>query len=87
MSSAAKPGIFYRKPLPNPPCIPFSSEQGRKIFQEALAAGSLNCFFPLSEQFLTQDDPAFCGLSSMAMVTLLQNLQCVRESCWPELRC
>jgi hypothetical protein len=68
MSSAAKPGIFYRKPLPNPPCIPFSSDQGRKIFQEALAAGSLNCFFPLSEQFLTQDDPAFCGLSSMAMV-------------------
>lgn len=68
MSSAAKAGIFYRKPLPNPPCIPFSSEQGRKIFQEALAAGSLNCFFPLSEQFLTQDDPAFCGLSTMAMV-------------------
>jgi hypothetical protein len=68
MSSAAKAGIFYRKPLPNPPCIPFSSEQGRSIFQEALGAGSLNCFFPLSEQFLTQDDPAFCGLSSMAMV-------------------
>jgi hypothetical protein len=68
MSSQPKPGIFYRKPLPNPPCIPFSSEQGRSIFQQALAAGSLNCFFPLSEQFLTQDDPAFCGLSSMAMV-------------------
>lgn len=70
MSSAAKPGIFYRKPLPNPPCIPFSSVQGRAVFKEALAAGSLNCFFPLSEQFLTQDDPAFCGLSSMAMVQL-----------------
>jgi hypothetical protein len=81
MSSAAKPGIFYRKPLPNPPCIPFSSEQGRKIFQEALAAGSLNCFFPLSEQFLTQDDPAFCGLSSMAMVALRNTHSSSRALC------
>jgi hypothetical protein len=78
MSSQPNPGIFYRKPLPNPPCIPFSSEQGRSIFQQALAAGSLNCFFPLSEQFLTQDDPAFCGLSSMAMVHLRQSRRCAR---------
>ncbi len=80
MNSQPKPGIFYRKPLPNPPCIPFSSEQGRIIFQAALAAGSLNCFFPLSEQFLTQDDPAFCGLSSMAMVKLCRVQHYARDS-------
>jgi len=25
-------------------------------------------FFPLIEQFSTQDEPAFCGLASLAMV-------------------
>ena len=30
--------------------------------------GGLGCYFPLSEQFITQSEPAFCSLSSLAMV-------------------
>lgn len=38
------------------------------MFQEALAQGGLESYFPLSEQFKTQDDPAFCGLGALTMV-------------------
>lgn len=41
---------------------------GKHIFAGALAAGGANTFFKLIEQFRTQDEPAFCGLASVAMV-------------------
>ena len=41
---------------------------GKKLFSEALAAGTMEGFFPLIEQFSTQDEPAYCGLASLAMV-------------------
>ena len=58
---------FYKRPL-NPPAIAFSSQGGRRLFAEALAGGTAEAFFPLVEQFRTQDEPAFCGLASLAMV-------------------
>lgn len=66
-----EPGIsrtFYKRDLPCPPAVSFSSEQGQLIFAEALATGTLQNFFPLIEQFRTQDEPAFCGLASISMV-------------------
>lgn len=59
---------FYKRELPSPPSIAFSSEQGQEIFKDALAAGMLKGFFSLIEQFRTQDEPSFCGLASVAMV-------------------
>lgn len=56
----------YRRALPEA-AIPFSSTEGRAIFAEALAAGDLDGYFPLAEQFHTQSDPAFCGLGSLVM--------------------
>ncbi len=41
---------------------------GRQLFQEALANGHMSGFFKLMEQFSTQDEPAFCGLTSLTMV-------------------
>lgn len=58
---------FYKREL-SEPSIPFSSQKGREIFQKALAEGTCNSFFPLIEQYKTQDEPAFCGLASIAMV-------------------
>lgn len=37
------------------------------MFREALAAGTLESYFGLAEQFHTQADPAFCGLGSLVM--------------------
>ncbi|KAK7500051.1 hypothetical protein BaRGS_00008598 [Batillaria attramentaria] len=58
---------FYRKPLPDT-CIPFASNEGKKIFREALATEHMNCYFRLASQFRTQDEPAYCGLATLIMV-------------------
>src|SRR5687768_10011214 len=57
---------FYRRPLPER-LIAFASPEGRAIFQEALAAGTMESFFALSEQFHTQAEPAYCGLGSLVV--------------------
>jgi glutathione gamma-glutamylcysteinyltransferase len=57
---------LYRRPLP-PDAIGFSSRDGRQVFAEAFAAGGLEGYFPLAEQFHTQSDPAFCGLGSLVV--------------------
>lgn len=41
---------------------------GRQLFQEALLDGTMSGFFRLMEQFSMQDEPAFCGLTSLSMV-------------------
>ena len=57
---------LYRRALPESQ-IAFSSPEGRLLFAEALANGTLSGFFPLIEQFHTQADPAYCGLASLVM--------------------
>ena len=62
-----KEEYFYRKPLPSS-CIDFASTEGKNIFKEALNEGTMDCFFNLSSQFRTQEEPAYCGLSTLVMV-------------------
>jgi len=47
--------------------VAFASAEGRALFKEALAAGTLESYFPLAEQHHTQADPAFCGLASLVV--------------------
>jgi glutathione gamma-glutamylcysteinyltransferase len=56
----------YKRPLPNT-AIAFASQEGRRLFAEALATDGMAGYFPLAEQFHTQSDPAFCGLGSLVM--------------------
>jgi glutathione gamma-glutamylcysteinyltransferase len=70
---------LYRRPLPTD-AIAFSSPDGRRVFAEALAAGGLNGYFPLAEQFHTQSDPSFCGLGSL--VVALNALAIDPERLW-----
>lgn len=63
---------FHKRVLPDN-LVSLSSNRGKELFREALAAGDMESFFPLSEQFLTQSEPAFCALSSLAMVLNAQN--------------
>eukprot|EP01080_Neovahlkampfia_damariscottae_P009317 gene9317-1405_t len=60
-------GSLYRRPLPEN-LIPFSSEAGRKLFLDSMIKGEMEQFFPLIEQFHTQNEPAYCGLGTIAMV-------------------
>jgi glutathione gamma-glutamylcysteinyltransferase len=58
---------FYRRPLPEPlPAL--DSPEGRTLFAEALSGGHLESYFPLAEQFQTQAEPSFCGLTSLVVV-------------------
>lgn len=59
---------FHRRHLPHD-CIAFSSADGRKLFVEALNSSRnfMQIYFPLAEQFITQAEPAYCGLSTLAM--------------------
>ncbi len=57
---------FYRRPLPKN-AISFSGPEGKTLFAEALAAGDLEGYFPLAEQFHTQAEPTFCGLGSLVV--------------------
>jgi glutathione gamma-glutamylcysteinyltransferase len=80
VGSAPEPhGSLYKRPLPASQ-IPFSSPQGRFLFQEALLAGSMNSYFPLAEQFHTQVEPTYCGISSLVMV--LNALQVDPKRLW-----
>lgn len=47
--------------------MPFAGLEGRALFREALAEGTLEGYFALSEQFHTQAEPAFCGLGSLVV--------------------
>lgn len=61
------PSTFYKRPLPSV-CVPFASDEGRRLFQEALSDGTMAGYFALAEQFHTQADPAFCGLGTLVVV-------------------
>eukprot|EP00195_Chlamydomonas_chlamydogama_P013755 CAMPEP_0202897002 /NCGR_PEP_ID=MMETSP1392-20130828/5876_1 /ASSEMBLY_ACC=CAM_ASM_000868 /TAXON_ID=225041 /ORGANISM="Chlamydomonas chlamydogama, Strain SAG 11-48b" /LENGTH=434 /DNA_ID=CAMNT_0049582539 /DNA_START=419 /DNA_END=1723 /DNA_ORIENTATION=- len=65
--SCGSTSTFYKRQLPTL-AIEFASIEGRALFSEALQGGTMNGFFKLMEQFSTQDEPAFCGLSSLSMV-------------------
>ena len=58
---------FHKRPLPES-LISLSSKNGKEIFREALASGGMESYFALAEQFVTQSEPAYCSLSSLAMV-------------------
>ena len=58
---------FHRRIMPSS-LIQFSSPEGRDLFQKSLASGKGNAFFPLSEQFMNQSDPAYCGVTTLIMV-------------------
>ena len=38
------------------------------MFNEAIAEGNMECYFPLSEQFMTQKGPPTCGSTTLSMV-------------------
>lgn len=61
------------RPLP-PSCIDWQSPNGRVLFAQALAAGTMECFFPLAAQFVTQGEPAYCGPATLAQVLNALNI-------------
>ncbi len=85
---------MYKRNIEHKKLIPFLSDEGKKIFKEALNEGGLEgiqsqqkrnsnssgihpshvhfecvgSYWSLSENFVSQSDPSFCGLGTLAMV-------------------
>ncbi|KAF4704172.1 hypothetical protein FOZ63_023304 [Perkinsus olseni] len=63
---AVPQGVFYQKTLPDDePAV--CSKEGRRRLSEAMADGHAYPFLPLMCQFKTQDQPAYCGLTTLIM--------------------
>ncbi|KAL3882219.1 hypothetical protein ACJMK2_028584 [Sinanodonta woodiana] len=58
---------YYRRSLPET-CVGFCSNEGKVLFKEAMNQGYMDCYFNLAAQFRTQDEPAYCGLTSLVMI-------------------
>lgn len=58
---------YHKRILPTH-LIELSSRKGKKMFLDSLMSGDAESYFPLAEQFITQGEPAYCGLSTLAMV-------------------
>lgn len=58
---------FYKRPLPAS-CIAFDSPEGKKLFGQAMMEGNLEGYFALANSFLTQNEPAYCGLATLCMI-------------------
>ena len=66
-------------PLPNPNysfrgralpsnLIAFDSNEGKQRFMYALQNDCAESYFPLSQQFLNQMDPAYCGVTTLVLI-------------------
>jgi len=66
-SSPAQAPSFYKRPLPAT-CTAFDSTEGKALFKRAMAEGYMENYFPLAQSFLTQDEPAYCGLATLCMI-------------------
>ncbi|KAI8340032.1 Phytochelatin synthase-domain-containing protein [Chlamydoabsidia padenii] len=58
---------FYQRELPST-LVRFSSSLGKTFFRSSMEANHAEGFFPLTGNFTTQSEPAYCGPSSLAMV-------------------
>jgi glutathione gamma-glutamylcysteinyltransferase len=59
-------GIFKRE-LPDT-CTDFGSEEGKKLFGEALAQRHMESYFRLAGQYHAQSEPTYCGVAVLCMV-------------------
>ena len=58
---------FYKRTLPSS-LIALSSPEGKSLLVNSIKKQRAECYFPLMEQLMTQSDPSYCGLTTLAMV-------------------
>lgn len=58
---------FKKRVLP-PNLVAFTSKEGKERFVRALTSNYAEAYYPLSQQFLNQSDPAYCGVTTLLVV-------------------
>mmetsp|Transcript_8450 Transcript_8450/g.35305 ORF Transcript_8450/g.35305 Transcript_8450/m.35305 type:complete len:451 (-) Transcript_8450:32-1384(-) len=71
-AAQGKAASFYRRELPSS-CISLLSAEGKAVVREALDDGTAETFLLLMSNYRTQNEPPFCGLSTL--VNILNALQ------------
>lgn len=56
----------HKRVLP-PDLTAFSSQEGKRYLMEAFAGGTAESYWKLTEHFVNQSDPAFCGVTTLLM--------------------
>ena len=57
----------YTKKLPDS-IIAFSSLESRTLLAQSITDGTAAIYFPLAQQYLTQSEPAYCGIATLCMI-------------------
>ncbi len=82
MIAFPKAAVAETLPLP-PGLIGLDSEEGEALLFEAEARAA---FFPLTLQFVTQQNQAFCGVASVAMVLNALKVPAPETEAWKPFR-
>jgi glutathione gamma-glutamylcysteinyltransferase len=60
---------FYQRELPQQ-LVRLSSPEGKRLFRESMDEGYAEGFFPLTGNFTTQSEPAYCGPGSCKYICI-----------------
>jgi len=63
-----EPKVSVRRRIMPEELTPLNSSQGRRYLVEALTRGTASSYIALSEHYVNQSDPAFCGATTLLMV-------------------
>jgi glutathione gamma-glutamylcysteinyltransferase len=69
-----KPTYSVHKRVLPATLIALSSPEGRQLLVESLANQTAESYWSLTEQFVNQSDPAFCGVTTLLMVLNAMNM-------------
>lgn len=69
VTTQCTPG-WHRRPLPQT-AVAFNSDEGKRLFREALLTDGLHGYFSLAETFHTQAEPSYCGPGTLSMGSFL----------------
>lgn len=58
---------YHRRILPSS-LTQLSSPKGKLLFRDSFLSHNAEAYFPLSEQFINQSEPAYCAVASLIMV-------------------
>lgn len=81
-TSATQPShtkSYYQRPLPSN-LISFTSNTGKQLFIDSMNAGYMNNYFILANQYVTQNEPSYCGPATLSMC--LNALQLDPQRIW-----
>lgn len=67
-SPLPKPEYSFKRRVLPPNLISFNSTEGKSRLLQALQTKNAEAYIPLSQQFVNQMDPAFCGISTLIVV-------------------